>query len=123
MNRYEDTLELLKNLKIRINVRETSAPLTPIGGSFWIRSEVLKKMHEYLQMNVKTDFQTVLLALPFLVQKTGFYTGVAYSEEYASVAITNQDYMFRETNKVIFDKYGANFHNVCVQNIKNDAFV
>ena len=64
-----------------------------------------------------------MMLLPFLVQYTGAYTGVAYSNKYASSEVTNQDYMMRELNKVVFEKYGPNYHKIVVQRIKNDEVI
>ncbi|WP_230397862.1 rhamnan synthesis F family protein [Novisyntrophococcus fermenticellae] len=123
MNHYTEVCQLLQKIQVSVNVKQTSAPLTPIGGSFWIRGKVFSKLCNYLSDVKNTDTETLLLGIPFIVQKIGFYTGIVYSDRYASVEITNQDYMLRENNKVVFEKYGANYHNVCVNNIKDDAFI
>lgn len=123
MGLFEETSQFLKNMQVNVNLKQTSMPLTPIGGSLWLRGDVLSKVCELLNQISEAEREVILLAIPFVVQKVGFYTGVAYSDRYAPIAITNQDYMFRETNKVIFEKYGANYHKVCVQSIKDNAFV
>lgn len=123
MGRFSEVCETLNKLDIKLNVRKETAPTVPIGGSFWIRGKILANIFRKLKMVKKLDKELLLLMMPFLVQDCSEYTGVVYSEQYAAVSVTNKDYMFRETNKVVFDKYGANYHNVCVANIKNDLLV
>ena len=64
----------------------------------------------------------MLLILPFLVQNAGYYTGIAYNMDYASVAITNSDYRMRELNRTVFEKYGPSYHTIVVDRIKKNEF-
>lgn len=121
--KYEDVCRLLGNMGIRVNLKGQSAPLTPYGGSFWIRKGIFENIIDALVTAEETEIETVLLAMPYIVQSRGCYTGIAYSEKYASIAVTNKDYMFRENNKTVFQKYGPNYHSVCVDRIKKDTFL
>lgn len=109
----------LTKLGINLNLSEKFRPLTPIGGSFWVRGWILR---ELLRYETHEEDDVFLLSLPFLLQHTKRYTGVVYSDQYASVEITNQDYMFRENNKVVFKKYGPNYHKVVVDRIHANDF-
>ena len=71
---------------------------------------------------VSEEEDVYLMALPYIVQSFYAYTGVGYSERYAAVEITNQDYMMRENNKVLFEKYGPNYHKVVVERIYSGTF-
>lgn len=123
MGRYSQLCALLEQWKVKANHRKASEPLVPAGGSFWIRSRFLIQIGEWLR-NTGEDFdtETVLLAMPFAVQSLGAYTGVAYSDRYLPVMITNQDYRMRANNQVVFKKYGPNYLKVCTQNIRNGIF-
>ena len=123
MGRYSQLCALLEQWKVKANHRKASEPLVPAGGSFWIRSRFLIQIGEWLR-NTGEDFdtETVLLAMPFAVQGLGAYTGVAYSDRYLPVMITNQDYRMRANNQVVFKKYGPNYLKVCTQNIRNGIF-
>lgn len=118
---YDAVLSLLRAWGARVTVKKSSEALAPVGGSFWVRTELLnavKDAWEKTGRETAADRLTVLLALPLLFQYRGFYTGAAFSERYAPVAITNQDYMLRETNKTVFAKYGPTYHNVVVGRIR-----
>lgn len=120
---YGPVSEWLKKCNIHVNLRQNAAPLAPMGGSFWVRGKALIAASKSCSGEELPTRDELLLAMPFLMQNVGFYTGTAYSSRYASVAVTNKDYMFRENNKVVFQKYGPNYHTVCVSNIKKDALM
>ena len=123
MGRYEQVCALLDRWKIKANHRRSSEPLVPAGGCFWIRSEYFQKIGRWQQeTGEEFDAETVLLALPFAVQSLGAYTGIAYSDRYLPIMITNQDYKMRENNQVVFEKYGPNYLNVCTKNIRDGVF-
>ncbi len=120
MGRYDEVDRILHQHNINVNIKKEDEPLAPFGGSFWIRSDLLQSVcgHEW-----ECDEKVLMMLLPFLVQYNGAYTGVAYSNKYASIEVTNQDYMMRELNKVVFEKYGPNYHKIVVQRIKNDEMI
>ena len=120
---YGPVTEWLKKCNIHVNLRQNAAPLAPMGGSFWVRGKALIAASKSCSGEELPTRDELLLAMPFLMQNVGFYTGTAYRSRDASVAVTNKDYMFRENNKVVFQKYGPNYHTVCVSNIKKDALM
>jgi len=97
-----------------------SAPIAPVGGSFWLRAEVLNSEEFKNSLLTKMEDEEFLLNLPNIVKKTKYYTAVLYSEGYAAIETTNSDYMMRELNKAVFDKYGANYHDVVLDRVKNN---
>lgn len=114
--KFLEVKEYLEKQKISVNINPKQFPLAPLGGSFWIRGDLLEKMQGYLH---SLDQNILLLCVPYLVQYLGAFTGIGYSDRYASIEVTNQDYMFRENNKVVFKKYGANYHTVVVDRIRS----
>lgn len=121
MGKYQEVVDFLHMYSIKANIKEQDEPLAPYGGSFWMRTNALKYILD-LQFDKMLDKKDVqLMAMPFLVQNGGYYTGTAYNMEYASISVTNQDYMFRETNKAVFQKYGPSYHKVVVERIKQGS--
>lgn len=116
---FADVRAYLDRIGATVNMNENMSPLAPYGGSFWIRGDILAQLMDY-ETDVKEE--VYLLALPFIVQKLMAYTGIACSDRYLSIETTNQDYMFRENNKVIFKRYGANYHSVVVERINSGDF-
>lgn len=114
--KFQQVEEYLNSNKVFVNINEKENPLVPYGGSFWIRGDLLQKL---LEFNLNIDEEVFLIVLPFLVQSMGGYTGICYSDNWSAVEVTNQDYMFRENNKVLFEKYGASFHNIVVERIRS----
>lgn len=121
--KYENVKGFLEKMEIRVSIKKEDEPKAPVGGSFWLRVDTLKKdkMDFKCLANIE-DEEEALLIIPFLVQNAGFYVGTAYNMEYASVAITNGDYRMRELNKVAFEKYGPSYHTIVVDRIKKNEF-
>lgn len=120
MGKYSPVAQMLADNQIQVNIKEQDEPLAPFGGTFWIRTKSLKCILEKTWNNVK-DNEVALIAMPFLVQNTGYYTGTVYNMEYASIAITNQDYMLRETNKAVFKQFDPSYHKLVVERIKQSS--
>lgn len=117
---FKEVSTYLNKINVKVNIKEDIAPLVPAGGNFWIASKLLfsGKMKEALEIKVKDE--VFLYALSEIVQGQGYYTGVFYSNAYAAVEITNSDYMMRELNKAVFEKYGANYHDVVLERVQNN---
>lgn len=117
---YEKVSEYLERIAVRVNKKKEIAPLIPTEGAVMIKADCLcsDSMTEALKEPVEDD--VFYIALPFIVQGMRYYTGTLYSNEYAAVDITNSDYMMRELNKAVFDKYGTNYHSVVADRVKNN---
>lgn len=117
--RYEQVKKYLECQEIKVNISYSQRPLTPIGGSFWVRGSLVNTILKYIEHE---DEELFLLALPFLIQAVGKYTGIGYSDRYVPIETTNQDFMLRENNKVVFKKYGASYHKEVVDRVRNNNF-
>ena len=120
--RYEDVKDFLQTMNIKVSIKKNDEPLSPIGGSFWLNTKALNNRFDVNCLSDIEDEQKMLLILPFLVQNAGYYTGIAYNMDYASVAITNSDYRMRELNRAVFEKYGPSYHTIVVDRIKKNEF-
>jgi len=116
---YGQVCEKLHERGVFVSTNSGEYPLAPWGGSFWMKGELFGNLRDYLREEDEKEF---MLMLPFLVQQMGYYTGICYSDSWAPVAVTNQDYMMRENNKAVFQKYGANVLPVVVKRIRDGDF-
>lgn len=115
--RFRDVKEYLDGKSITVNVNQEENPLMPFGGSFWIRGTLMSELSDYME---GLDEELALMVLPLVLQHLKFYTGIAYSDRYTSVPITNQDYMLRENNRQLFRKYGPSYHVIVRHRILTD---
>lgn len=120
MGCFERVKESLEKAGISANIKREDEALAPVGGSFWLRlrnnvAEALEKVEE--------DMGIYCLTMPFAVQSAGYYTGILYSDKYAAIEITNQDYMMRETNKAVFETYGPTYHTHVLDRISNGEVI
>lgn len=121
---YENVATFITSKRMSVNIKRIDEPLTPIGGSFWIRSEALRRQLTIVNsLHELKDSYDVMLTIPFIVQLSRYYVGTVYNSEYASITVTNEDYMMRELNKTVFDKYGPSFHTIVVERIKKNEFL
>lgn len=118
--KYDEVNKFLETVSVKRNIKKEDEPMAPFGGSFWMRTKAFAK--RYFDQT-DGDEDVFLMAIPFLVQEQGFYTGIGYNNKYAAIETTNQDYMMRELNKVVFEKYGPNYHKVVVDRIENNAII
>ena len=116
MGAFPQVKNWLDKYHINVNIKVEDEPLVPYGGSFWLRREALNCI---LDLNMDDNEKKIeLMTLPFIAQKSGFYTGIVYNENYVSNVITNEDYMMRETNKAVFKQFGPSYHKVVVERVK-----
>lgn len=117
--KYDEVVNYLSKQNVMVNIKKEDEPLAPFSGSFWVRSNVLSQI--IMSDNVEED--VFLMSVPFMVQNSRYYVGSAYSNKYAAIETTNLDHMMRELNKVVFEKYGPNYHKVVVERIVNDDII
>ena len=121
--KYDSVKHFLEKMDIGVSIKREDEPRTPIGGSFWLKTETLKgNKTDFNCLESMEDEKETLLTIPFLIQNAGFYIGTAYNTDYAPVSITNSDYRMRELNKVAFEKYGPSYHSIVVDRIKKNEF-
>lgn len=118
-NYFSKVKDILKQKGVSVNISDKERPLSPQEGTFWIRGDLFFKVVPQLSEEEKIP---ALLAIPFLVQNMGYYTGVGYNDDLISDSITNQDYILRENNIMLFKNYGPTYQHLVVDRIKNDDF-
>lgn len=117
---FSSVSNYLKDVDVKVNLKESEIPPAPFGGSFWVRTSAFP-VSDKIRNSVNKE--TFVAALPYLVQNCLYYTGICYNNDYAAIEVTNQDYMLRELNKAVFEKYGPNYHKIVVENITQDRVV
>lgn len=103
--------------KLEFNIPSDEQSVIPFGTMFWVRGKAFLPMFNY---NWKyDDFPkepcacgcTILHALErvyaFAAQQAGYLVGRIAPDNYASVILDNQQYMLRELNVRLFDKFGV----------------
>lgn len=116
-NCFEEVQSFLVKNEIFVSCKKEDAPPAPFGGSFWIRTKAFPRLPGE---SLKVKDNILKMAIVYLVQKRGYYSGICYNNDFAAVETTNLDYVMREINKTVFEKYGPNFLNVVVNRIKNN---
>lgn len=116
-NMFDEVSGFLNESGVNVSCKKEEAPPAPFGGSLWIRTKAVFDLPEKLTDINDNVFK---MALVYLVQDRGFYSGICYNNDFAAIETTNLDYMMRELNKTVFEKYGPNFHNVVVNRIRNN---
>ncbi len=116
-NSFEEVSRFLNNNGTHVSCKKQEAPQAPFGGSFWLRTKAFPRLSG---KSVDVRDNIFRMALVYLVQEQGYYSGICYNNEFAAIETTNLDYVMRELNKAVFEKYGPNFHNVVVNRIRNN---
>ena len=74
---FDKVVNELKELNINVNISFDKAPITK-SKAFWLKTEAVK--------DINIDKLNYLhLELPYILQSNGYYSGLIYSKEYASV--------------------------------------
>ncbi len=124
MGMYDEAQRFINETAPGISCKKTEPPQAPFGGSFFARSDALTNVKISTESESGTPAKEIfLMSLIYQVQYAGYYSGVSYNNDYAAIETTNYDYMMRELNKVVFEKYGPNYHKVVVDNIMNDNII
>ncbi len=119
-NSYEEVAEYVKKCGCDVSCKANEPPAAPFGGSFFIRTNAVDNRGNNIERTKKNVF---LMAQVYTVQNRGYYTGICYNNDYAAIETTNLDYMMRELNKVVFEKYGPSYHKIVVDRIENDQII
>lgn len=103
---YADTMHLARVLKLSCNFSEEKQPIMN-SGAFWCRTSALQplwdkswKASDFRCSPVSQENKTnevLKRILPFVAQSEGYYSGVAMHMDYASIRITEQEFMLHET--------------------------
>jgi rhamnosyltransferase len=111
---YNNTVDLLKKCKIKVPLSYDKPPIF-YGHVFWVRPTILKPL---LDLNLKyEDFDKEPIApdgrinhaiertTSYLAQFKGYYSGVLYSDEYASIYLTAFKIRASISNNEYINKY------------------
>ena len=112
---YENTLRLMEQLEINLNIKPDKAPIAPLGTMFWFRPQALKRLFDYgwkyedFPEEPNGTDGTILHAIErgygLVTQYEGYYPAWLMTDKFASIEITNLYFMMREINKKIFPHY------------------
>ena len=99
---FEDTYALAKTMNLRCNLTKSKNPFL-ITGAFWCRTEALnalwnmawepEQFHRNPTTKISRMNEVLKRILPYVAQHEGYYSGVVMHLNYASMRITNQQYM------------------------------
>lgn len=109
---FENSKKLAKKIGINVPMSKDNPPISALGCFFWYRPKAMKKLYDYnFQFSdfpeepmKKTD-GSILHAIErlysFAVQDAGYYPAWGFSDNVASMEITNLYFMLREMNMAI----------------------
>jgi len=109
------TKKLLLDFKLNYKIDQRT-PSASFNTGFWLRTKTLEKiiaigqyeLKKILASNIQNDKDCILInkALPFIVQNNGYYYGTCSTVEYASIQITDLQYiLFSIKNKSIIKQF------------------
>lgn len=114
-NNYYNTKDLLNKLDIPIPLYMNKEPISPLGTMFWFRPKTLKTLFDinwkYLDFPKEpnnydgTILHAIERAYGIVCQYEGYYPAWVMSDDYARIEITNLNFMLRELNTVLLNKY------------------
>ena len=102
---YEETIQFIKQLKLKCQINRDKPPFI-LETSFWCRTEALKPLftREISQEDLVLEegilnnrvSHVIERILPYVAQSQGYYSGIMMTAEYASLYISNYQYMWDE---------------------------
>ena len=104
-NWYREAASLSRNLKLRCNLTKDKHPLMTTG-VFWCRSAALKPLWQkaWTTAQFKVDpmsrkcslNEAIARLLPYVAQSEGYASGLVMHTNYASMRLTDQEFMLRD---------------------------
>lgn len=132
-NNFQNTLELMEKLDIKVSINPKDEPTAPLGTMFWFRPIALKTLFEYdwkyedfpkePNRNDGSLLHAIERIYPIVVQHEGYYSGWVLADTFARIEITNLYYMLREINTTYFEKCGPTIHYSMVTNMKRNMYI
>ncbi len=127
---YQNTVELIKKLDLKVSVNPAKAPVAPYGDMFWFRADALKKAishgftYDDFDIHYKPDC-TILHAIEriygFAAQDSGYYYAEVINTDQAQSDLVEYRYMLQTLCKDLYDKeYYYSSFNQLQQITKND---
>lgn len=114
---YQNTVDLMKELKIHAPIRSDCEPIAPLGSYFWARTDAIRPVfqnktwtYEDFPKEPIADDGTYLHAIeriyPFAAQSAGYYAGWIMTDYGSAMEVENLNFMLHELNKIIFFQGG-----------------
>lgn len=109
---FKNTKKLAEELEIHVPMAENCPPISALGCFFWYRPKAMKKLYDqnftfedFPEEPMKKTDGSILHAIErlysFAVQDAGFYPAWAFSDNIASMEITNLYFMLREMSMAV----------------------
>lgn len=114
---YDNTIELAKELEIKVDIDRLKPPVAPLGTMFWFRPQALSllfdRAYEYSDFPREpiggvdgTMLHAIERLYPFAAQQVGYYSAWLLSAEFAKMEITNLYYCLRDIHTTFYWHYG-----------------
>lgn len=113
---YYNTVELAKELGIKVNMNITKEPISPLGTMFWFRPDALtplfRKKWKYDDFPEEpNDYDGTLLhaierLYGFAAQSRGYYSAWCMHDKFAAIELTNYNFMMREMSMSVYQLIG-----------------
>ncbi|MDD2218443.1 MAG: rhamnan synthesis F family protein [Eubacteriales bacterium] len=94
---YNSSMDLIQDMKINCIASQEVSPFTN-DMVFWCRTDALKPLFDWFngqEMNIKSS-KEIELILPYIAQHQGYFSGWIMDQDYASLQISNLQYMLGE---------------------------
>ncbi len=125
---YKACVELGKKLGLHVNMDYTKYPIAPYGTMFWFRTNALKQLFDiqfayddFPKEPIKTDgtiLHTIERIYPFVAQENGYYSAWVFTEKFASIQITNLQYMLTGVNNQLYSVIPPNTYYDLINKLK-----
>jgi rhamnosyltransferase len=103
---YNNVVELLKDLNVKVTISEDGALVAPFGTMFWFKPKALerlfKKKWSYSDFPLEpagtdnTISHAIERSYPLVVQASGYFLGWLMHDKFAAIALTNYHYILRD---------------------------
>lgn len=114
LNDYQNTVDLLKRLNVKVPISESEAPLS-IGNAFWCRTAALRKLfvHEWAYNDFPEEpmgydgqiSHALERSFSFVAQDAGYYTATVMTPDYAEVFMNAYKYLAYHTKEDFHSDY------------------
>ena len=111
---FDQTVELAEKIGIKIKISEEKKPFV-LSTAFWCRTEALRPLwdygfsyEEFCEEPMPEDgtiSHAIERILPYVAQKQGYYSGIVMTQGYASLQISNLNYLLCQTVSRLGNEY------------------
>lgn len=109
---FKNTKKLAEELDIHVPMSKDLPPISALGCFFWYRPKAMKKLYdrnfsfddfpkEPMKMTDGSILHAIERLYSFAVQDAGYYPAWCFSDNVASMEVTNLYYMLREMNMAV----------------------